>query len=122
MLMPRIAVMITVMATKMADLISGPAMPARLMSGSPDNHHGSAEKRRDEQATPGRQRGRRPPEGESSKLPDQLGLGGGAGQAAGGGRAGGARRGYNRGGGGSRASPPQRRAWGGPRGPLPWGE
>src|SRR5258708_25643835 len=77
MLMPRIAVMIAVMATKMADLISGPAMPARLMSGSPDNHHGSAEKRRDEQATPGRQRGRRPPEGESSKLPDQLGLGGG---------------------------------------------
>src|SRR5258707_6264444 len=87
MLMPRIAGMITVMATKMADLISGPAMPARLMSGSPDNHHGSAEKRRDEQATPGRQRGRRPPEGESGKLPDQLGLGGVAGPAARGARA-----------------------------------
>src|SRR5258708_33726762 len=105
MLMPRIAVMIAVMATKMADLISGPAMPARLMSGSPDDHPGSAEKRRDEQATPGRQRGRRPPEGESGKLPDQLGLGGWGRPAPGGAGAGAGPRGAGRRGAGGGPTP-----------------
>src|SRR5713101_9476060 len=82
MLMPRNAVMIAVTATKMPDLISGPTRPARLISRSPDDHPGSAEQRRDEQAAPGRQRRRQPPERESGKLPDELGFRGRSGRAA----------------------------------------
>src|SRR5260221_1089757 len=82
MLMPRNAVMIAVTATKMPDLISGLARPARFISRSPDYHPGSAEQRRDEPAAAGRQRRRQPPERESGKLPDEFGFRGRSGRAA----------------------------------------
>src|SRR5215469_8377723 len=73
MLIPSAAVTTAVTATKITDLISGPAMPA-LMRPSPDHHGRATEQRRGEQAAPRGQRGRRTAEGQSRELPDELAL------------------------------------------------
>src|SRR5215831_3956994 len=87
MLMPSVAVMIAVITTKMADLISGALSPSVLMSASPKSHPGSAEQRRGQQAAPGGQRRRWLAQRQRRQLPDELGLGRRAGHAAGAGRA-----------------------------------
>src|SRR5215470_15414776 len=77
MLIPSAAVMIAVIATKIADLTSGAVSLLVLMFASPQNHPGSAEQRRGEQAAPGGQRGRRSAQRERGQFPNQFAVGDG---------------------------------------------
>src|SRR5260370_32542365 len=74
MLMPRTAVISTVMTTKMIDLTSGAASPPRFMAVSPEHHLVTPEQWRGQQAAPGRQRRGRPAEGQAVQFGDEFAL------------------------------------------------